>query len=81
MQLPRRTQVDQFHGYPAMDSSALSMASSRRLKPERKSAFLEWIISYVILSITHISGAQKEQPWIGCVFYLLKQVKQRRIER
>lgn len=41
MQLPSSIQVDQFHGYPAIDNNALSIASSRRFKPERKSAFLE----------------------------------------
>lgn len=38
---PNKVHADQFHGYPAIDNNALSIASSRRDNRYRNSAFLE----------------------------------------
>jgi len=70
MQLPSNVQADQFHLKPAKEISALSMASSRLDKRERKRAFL-FRCKHDIINLTRVqleSNPQKKEPGIYGVF-------------
>lgn len=83
MQLPNNVQADQFHLNPVMDSSALSIASSRRDSRERNNALLcgNKLINDQAKNKVKQLHSQKEEPRVRRILYKIQKVVQRLVNR